>query len=118
LSFRYARLPALAEIDRQFANVVCETVIMHLERPAIAAALRNLARIVRPGGILYVSWRVTEAPDGADQIDARGRRYACFPADEVTGALSGMQVLEHRDRISRSSGKRIGIVVARKAEET
>jgi SAM-dependent methyltransferase len=117
LSFRYAILPALAEIDRQFDNVVCETVIMHLPRGEIGAAARRLARITRPGGTLYLSWRVTQTPDGEDQFDARGRRYACFTADVVTNALHGMEILESQERISRSSGKRIGIAVARKTEE-
>ena len=53
-----------------FDNVLCETVIMHLDHKQIAASVRRLLDIVKPSGILYLSWRVTE---GADQRDAQGR---------------------------------------------
>ena len=52
--------------DAAFDNVLCETVIMHLRRPQILAAVRRLLAILKPDGILYLSWRVT---DGADQRD-------------------------------------------------
>jgi SAM-dependent methyltransferase len=117
LRFRPAALPLLAEIATGFDNVLCETVVMHLPRDAIAPAVRSLGRITRPGGTLYLSWRVTESVDGKDQFDARGRRYACFPVQLVTDALAEMQLLGHEERMSRSSGKRIAIVVARKTAE-
>ncbi len=118
LEFRHAALPLLPEVTDRFANVLCETVIMHLPREEIPDAVRSLVRITRPGGTLYLSWRVTEAPDGADQFDARGRRYACFAPALVMDALDGMTIITREDRISRSSGKRIAITVARKSEES
>jgi SAM-dependent methyltransferase len=114
LQFRYAALPLLDAIDAQFDNVLCETVIMHLPRREIVVAVQNLVRITRPGGTLYLSWRVTEAADGADQFDPRGRRYACFPDALVIDALGAMRVVQFEQRTSRSSGKRIAITVARK----
>jgi len=66
-----------------------------------------------PGGTLYLSWRVTETTDRADQVDASGRRYACFPAALVTDALNGMRIVRLEQRTSRSSGKPIAITVAR-----
>lgn len=117
LRFRRAALPLLAEIETEFDNVLCETVIMHLPRDEIAPAVRSLARITRPGGTLYLSWRITEPVDGKDQFDVRGRRYACFPERLVTDGLAEMQLLGKEERTSRSSGKRIAIVVARKTTE-
>src|SRR5712675_2683490 len=88
-SFKFARaeLPDLKGIGaRAFDNVLCETVIMHLECAQIAAAVRRLLDIVKPSGILYLSWRVTE---GADLRDAQGRLYAAFDPAVVLAELKG-----------------------------
>ena len=76
LEFRKALLPALDAVsDGTFENVLCETVIMHLPEAEIVAACRRLRDILKPGGILYLSWRVTE---GISIQDAVGRLYAAF----------------------------------------
>ena len=69
-----------------FDNVVCETVIMHLPPEQIGAAVQRLVSLLRPGGTLYLSWRVT--PD-ADQRDGRGRLFTAFDAAPVREALAG-----------------------------
>ncbi len=112
LAFAPAALPELAGIaDDSFANVLCETVIMHLPRDAVARSVARLMAILRPGGTLYVSWRVTR---GADQRDAQGRLYAAFDAGLVTGALAGAAMLLDEETTSTSSDKLIHRVVARK----
>jgi len=112
LAFRHAALPVLAGIaDASFANVLCETVIMHLPSDTIAAAVARLIAILRPGGTLYLSWRVTR---GADQRDGQGRLYAAFPPELVAGALADATILHDEDTISASSGKPIHRVVARR----
>ncbi|HLH89299.1 MAG TPA: class I SAM-dependent methyltransferase [Xanthobacteraceae bacterium] len=113
LPFRQAALPELAGIaDASFANVLCETVIMHLPHAAIAPSVARLVTILRPGGVLYLSWRVTR---GADQRDGQGRLYAAFPAALVIDALAGATILLDEESISASSGKTIHRLVARKA---
>jgi SAM-dependent methyltransferase len=113
LRFETAALPGLAEIlGESFDNVLCETVIMHLAREQVAPSLERMIGILRTGGILYVSWRVT---DGADLRDGYGRLYAAFDAGLVTAQLDGMAVLLNEETISASSGKRIHRIVARKA---
>ena len=113
LRFETAALPELAEIPGEsFDNVLCETVIMHLAREQVAPSLERMIGILRTGGILYVSWRVT---DGADLRDSHGRLYAAFDAGLVTAQLDGMAVLLNEEAISASSGKRIHRIVARKA---
>jgi SAM-dependent methyltransferase len=110
--FEAAALPELAPIaDASFDNVLCETVIMHLARAAVALSLQRMMAILRPGGVLYVSWRVT---DGADERDAYGRLYAAFDAALVAGALAGATILLNAEAVSASSGKRIHRIVARK----
>jgi SAM-dependent methyltransferase len=112
LRFEAAALPELAGIPEQsFDNVLCETVIMHIAREAIAPSVRRTMAILRPGGTLYVSWRVT---DGADLRDKHGRLYAAFDKELVLGELGDATILLDEAVISTSSGKEIHRVVARK----
>jgi SAM-dependent methyltransferase len=114
LTFESAALPELVGIaDDTFDNVLCETVVMHLARDQIAASARRLIAILKPRGILYVSWRVTEKPD---QRDAHGRLYTAFDADLVRRALGGAKLLLDEPVVSASSGKRIHRIVARKRD--
>jgi 2-polyprenyl-3-methyl-5-hydroxy-6-metoxy-1,4-benzoquinol methylase len=110
--FAAAELPDLKGIGaRAYDNVLCETVIMHLDRKQIAASVRRLLDIVKPSGILYLSWRVTE---GADQRDAQGRLYAAFDAALVLTELKGTTVLLDEEAVSASSGKKIHRLVVKK----
>jgi SAM-dependent methyltransferase len=111
--FEMAALPALAGVaEAAFDNVLCETVIMHLAHGEIAPAVRRLWAILKPGGALYLSWRVTR---GADVRDAQGRLYAAFGKELVLDALAGAGVLLNEETVSLSSGKTIHRIVARKA---
>jgi SAM-dependent methyltransferase len=110
--FGAAVLPGLDGIvDGSFANVLCETVIMHLEPEAVTPAVERLLAILLPGGILYLSWRVTE---GADRRDEQGRLYAAFDPERVLRALKATQILLDEQVGSLSSGKLIRRIVARK----
>src|SRR5262245_2093133 len=112
-SYKFARaeLPALNGIGT-YDNVLCETVIMHLDRKEIAASARRLFDIVKPSGILYLSWRVTE---GADQRDAQGRLYVAFDPAVVRAELKDAAVLLDEEVVSASSGKKIHRLVVKKA---
>jgi len=46
---------------RMSANVLCETVIMHLSTPEIPATTRLLS-LLDPGSTLYHSWQTTAGP--------------------------------------------------------
>jgi hypothetical protein len=112
LEFALAALPELAGIaDPRFDNVLCETVIMHLRNELIAPSVRRLMAILKPGGVLYLSWRVTE---GADQRDRNGRLYAAFGSELVVPALAPAAILLDEEVVSASSGKTIHRIVARK----
>src|ERR1700735_3701978 len=51
LKFVDVELPDLAGVVAEiYDNVLCETVIMHLDRALIAPAVRRMFEIVRPGG--------------------------------------------------------------------
>jgi CRP-like cAMP-binding protein len=113
LSFSHTELPQLDCIKAMtFQNVLCETVIMHLEPGLIAASVRRLLDILVPGGVLYLSWRVTE---GVSQRDKAGRLYAAFHKEAVLGGVSPADmVLYDREEISESSGKKIHRLVLKK----
>jgi SAM-dependent methyltransferase len=115
LRFQHSALPALQGIsDRSFRNVLCETVIMHLEPSATSEAVRRLLSILMPGGMLYLSWRLTA---GDDARDMHGRLYAAFAPDLVLTALDTAEILLDQQPISASSGKAIRRVLARKQAE-
>uniref|UniRef100_UPI0039ECAC00 hypothetical protein n=1 Tax=Bacillus siamensis TaxID=659243 RepID=UPI0039ECAC00 len=67
-------------------------------------AAARLWTLVRPGGVLYVSWRVTE---GADLRHEDGRLYSAFNPDVVRAALHEGIVRHEEDVTSASSGKRV-----------
>jgi SAM-dependent methyltransferase len=114
LPFKQSALPALEGIpSATFANVLCETVVMHLDSASIAAAVERLLDILEPGGALYLSWRVTE---DADRRDDGGRLYTAFPASLVTDALAGAAILYDRQVRSASSGAVVHRIVARRPQ--
>ena len=113
LTFAHAELPDLRGIAaNSYDNVLCETVIMHLDRALIAPSVRRMLELVKPGGVFYLSWRVT---DGADIRDTHGRLYAAFDAALVRAELSAATLLLDEEVVSASSGKKIHRIVVRKA---
>lgn len=113
LAFRVAVLPELAGVpDSAFDNVLCETVIMHLRRPQLLGAVARLLAILKPGGTLYLSWRVTEGPD---QRDSHGRLYSAFESALIREGIDGQaEMLLDDEAVSASSGKKIHRIVARR----
>ncbi len=112
LKFTHAELPELAGIaSNSYDNVLCEAVIMHLEPAEIAASVRRLLDIVKPSGVLYLSWRVT---DGKDERDSHGRLYTAFDSALVTAELAPATILVDEEVVSASSGKKIHRIVAKK----
>jgi SAM-dependent methyltransferase len=112
LSFAHAELPELRGIPSGvYDNVLCETVIMHLDRALIGPSVRRMIDIVKSGGIFYLSWRVTDA---ADQRDKHGRLYAAFDAPLVRDELSAATILLDEEVVSASSGKKIHRIVVQK----
>jgi SAM-dependent methyltransferase len=113
LHFHRASLPALEGIESgRFTNVLCETVIMHLDPVLIPEAVRRLMSILKPDGILYLSWRVTK---DADRRDEKGRLYAAFDPRIVLRELGTASVLLDEQVESQSSGKQIYRIVVRNA---
>jgi len=105
LDFERAALPALDTIaSNTFDNVLCETVIMHLPPDEVTKACARLLDILKPTGILYLSWRVTE---GNSIRDISGRLYSVFDAVRVRDVLSAADILLDVEAVNLSSGKRV-----------
>lgn len=114
LQFARAALPELAGLAAgSFDNVMCETVIMHLAPELVAPSVARLMSLLRPDGVLCLSWRVT--PE-CDQRDAHARLYAAFDKRLVLDALAGSDILVDDEAVSASSGKTIHRVIARKSK--
>jgi SAM-dependent methyltransferase len=112
LRFTHAELPELRGIAaNSFDNVLCETVIMHLALALIAPSVRRMLDLTKPGGIFYLSWRVT---DDTDMRDAHGRLYAAFDAALVRAELMAAASLLDEEVVSASSGKKVHRLVVRK----
>jgi SAM-dependent methyltransferase len=112
LQFECAALPELAGLAAgSFDNVLCETVIMHLAAESIPPSVERLLSLLRRGGVLYISWRITR---GSHQRDAHARLYAAFDRGTVIEALSGATILLDEEVTSVSSGKTIHRIVARR----
>jgi 2-polyprenyl-3-methyl-5-hydroxy-6-metoxy-1,4-benzoquinol methylase len=112
LNFAHAELPDLKGIAADaYDNVLCETVIMHLKQAQIALSVRRLLDIVKPSGVLYLSWRVT---DDCDMRDPNGRLYAAFDAALVRAELPDGTPFLDEEVVSASSGKKIHRIVVKK----
>ncbi len=111
LRFALMSLPDLDGLKaHSYQNVLCETVIMHLPDEQIAAATRRLRELLRPGGTLYLSWRIT--PEASIR-DAAGRLYSAFDRRLVREALGSVEVLLDDESLSVSSGKRVHRLIVR-----
>lgn len=115
--FSYAALPLLAEIEgKKFQNVLCETVLMHLNEVEVESAITTLLKLLSPGGILYLSWRVTP---GASIRDKKERLYSSFDSGEVLKVVEPRaKVLFDREDASASSGKVIHRLIVQRAENS
>lgn len=104
IKFQQAFLPNLKEINQRFDNVLCETVIMHLQKDQISAAIQNLKKILKKDGVMYLSWRVTEGDDVRHQD---GRLYSAFDSNFILNHFDEKSILHFEDKLSASSGKRV-----------
>ena len=112
LRFVQSALPELMGIpSNQYRNVLCETVIMHLEPAHIPHATQRLLDILEPHGTLLLTWRVTS---GESQRDLHQRLYAAFDPLLVRDVCAAHTLLLDEEGINLSSGKRVHRIVVRK----
>ncbi len=112
IEFKKAALPELSGIPaRHFDNVVCETVLMHLPREEIAPAVARMLEILKPGGVIYMSFRITE---NADHREKDGRLFTANVGDHVRRALAGQTIL-FDGTVERRPGVMLQRLIARVA---
>jgi ubiquinone/menaquinone biosynthesis C-methylase UbiE len=111
--FSKTSLPSLKEISADsFQNVLCETVLMHLNECDHQQSIVNLIRILKPGGVATLSWRhPTPTPR-----DEHGRLYEAVSLEKVlkTASDNGALILDQSTFISSSSAKTITQAVVQK----
>lgn len=112
LRFVNATLPELAIAESGFANVFCETVIMHLSPQAVPMAVRRMLEILRPGGTLYLSWRTSP---GGEHRDGHGRLYSDLDPAAIRAALGATTILYERETTASASAQMVRRIVARRA---
>jgi len=113
LKFTRAELPELSGIAaNRYDNVLCENVIMHLDAAEIAPAVHRLLDIVKPDGVLYLSWQVTEDATR----DAQGRLASVIDAGAVRAELASVTATTFLDEevVSTASGKTMHRLVVKK----
>lgn len=113
LAGRTARvvLPGPLPFERDaFDGAMSWAVIMHVAEPELAGVFGELARVVRPGGVLGYSVNTERAGLDADGTDARGRHFTCLPAAgwERLHEAAGFTTMEREetDDITGRSGIR------------
>jgi len=112
--FAVGALPELAQFPSgAWANVLCETVIMHLAPSQVARSTERLVQLLAPQGTLCMTWRVTP---GMDRRDEHGRLYAAFDSELVLVPLRALALLIDEEATSASSGKMIRRIVARRGQ--
>jgi SAM-dependent methyltransferase len=94
VAFRPGRLEDLPDEDGAYDAVACLSVLEHVDEPA--PVLRELHRVLRPGGLLVVTFDI--APDGDYAIPVPG-------AERVLDALAALfpgAELPHRGRLAEA----------------
>ena len=112
IEFTKAALPDLSGVPaRHFDNVCCETVLMHLPREEIAPAVARMLEVLKPGGVIYMSFRITE---NADHREKDGRLFTAYVGDHVRRALAGQAIL-FDGTVERRPGVMLQRLIARVA---
>jgi ubiquinone/menaquinone biosynthesis C-methylase UbiE len=103
-----ARAPAvpLVEADMRrlpfaggaFAGVWCNAALLHLPKPEAPAALAEMARVLRPGGRLYVALHEgdEETWEPTTWVAGEARLFARYRAEEIERIVeqAGFELLE------------------------
>jgi SAM-dependent methyltransferase len=81
LEFHLDSLPDLATISPgSYSNVLCCAVLMHIRREDLITAALALARVLKPGGRLLLTYRHSQ---GQDEREPDGRLFTAIPSGKL-----------------------------------
>jgi SAM-dependent methyltransferase len=102
LTFRTGDLRALPFGDGELAGIAAFYSIIHIPRVQVVAALRELARVLRPGGRLLLAFHVGDEVRRVDELWGEPLRldFVFFEVEEVRGHLvaAGFEVADVVER--------------------
>jgi ubiquinone/menaquinone biosynthesis C-methylase UbiE len=91
--------------DASFSHVYAYNAIMFMTKPDVARAMAEMARVLRPGGLLYVNFMSVDDPDdslfcpeGPAQDLLGSERFAKHGDSEPDAYLLGFQILRREKR--------------------
>jgi SAM-dependent methyltransferase len=124
MTFVEGDLRSLPFDDRTFAGVVAFYALIHVERGAVVAALRELARVLRPAGQLFVAFHVGDEVRRVEELwgEQTALEFVFFGVDEMQAALAaaGFEVTATTERDPypevEAQTRRAYIRAARRAE--
>jgi ubiquinone/menaquinone biosynthesis C-methylase UbiE len=102
LSLLAGDMLALPFRDASLAGIVAFYAIVHFDPPQLQAALHEIHRVLRPGGLLLLSFHVGDQRVHVDQFLGRpvSLTFVFFPVEQVTAALqqAGFTAIEVIER--------------------
>ncbi|WP_392667363.1 class I SAM-dependent methyltransferase [Streptomyces sp. LN785] len=107
LDFRLMDVCSLEFADADFAGVWCQATLLHLKDEHVLAALSEFHRVLRPGGVLFVSFKEGEGEEEfVESFSAEAARFFRYQTvDRVRGLLEAtgftapeVQVVNERER--------------------
>jgi SAM-dependent methyltransferase len=102
IEFRQGDLKALDVPDKAWAGIVAFYSIIHVPRDQVVAALRELRRVLRPGGLLLLAFHVGREVLHRDELwgQAVSLDFIFFEREEMEGYVrsAGLEIDEAVER--------------------
>lgn len=90
LEFRVDDITAIDASDGSWAGAVAFYSLIHLPRPSVAPALREIARVLRPGAPLFIAFHVGDETRHMEELWGRSvlLDFVFFQVAEMEGYLA------------------------------
>lgn len=95
-------MPSLGFANHTFGAAWCSASMLHLPKAVAPIALREIARVTKPGGLLMVSVQVGEGEAwNGGYVDGVKRFFARYRAPEITELfqMCGFEILDQHETV-------------------